>query len=238
MRTPYALLLGLAFPLACERVESDDVLTSGVYAHIDVVADGQGASFVETILKVGGQTSNTFLELSGDDRLEARAGGEAQAMTRRDGVFGALSYTAEFDGDAADTPFEVAFLRAIDDGAPSSAVTLPAPFALTAPAATLRLARGTDDLVVTWEGAGQSDPMELRLSGDCIMTHVQELEDDSGSFTLPAGTLVPPSDDAPSECPLRLTLARARQGTLDGGYGKGGRIEASQERVVEFASTP
>ena len=54
------LLLGL---VACESVDSTAVTTAGVYADITAMADGSGSTRTTAILKVGGATSNTYLDL-------------------------------------------------------------------------------------------------------------------------------------------------------------------------------
>src|SRR6187399_1447419 len=82
--------------LACtETVESTDVRTSGVYPEFRVVADGSGSSQVSARLKVGGNDSNTFLDLKDDDRIEVTVGEE----TRRLEETGSHSYTAIFPTD-------------------------------------------------------------------------------------------------------------------------------------------
>ncbi|MEO8181828.1 MAG: hypothetical protein ABI895_23590, partial [Deltaproteobacteria bacterium] len=85
---------------ACtESVESTDVRTSGVYPEFQVVADGSGSSSASARLEVGGNDSNTFLDLRGSDLLEVSAGGQTQRMTSG----GDHSYSARFPFDAAGT---------------------------------------------------------------------------------------------------------------------------------------
>src|SRR4030095_9550092 len=91
-----------------QEVESTDVRTSGVYPVIDVTADGSGSTRVQVKLKVGGSASNTFLELTGEDRLTATAGG----VTKDLDATGSVTYSATFPGEGAG-----AYVIAVSSGA-------------------------------------------------------------------------------------------------------------------------
>lgn len=232
------LLGGLAtFNLACETVESEDVLTSGVFAGIEVTADGSGNSLVTTRLKVGGGNSNTFLDLSGDDKLEASSGDETLVMKKDKGLFNDIKYTAEFEGDAEDKAFAVAFLRTIDDGAPSSTVTLPAPFALTGPDEGTSFSRA-EAITITWDNAGKADTMRVSASGDCIHVFSQDVDGDPGSFTIAAGSLDELDSEEPATCEINVSVRRVRSGSLDPAYGEGGSVTAEVVRARTLTSAP
>src|SRR3569832_2813747 len=73
----------LALPALCactESVESTDVRTTGVYPEFQIVADGSGTTNASARLKVGGNDSNTFLDLQGSDVLEVSAKRQTQRM--------------------------------------------------------------------------------------------------------------------------------------------------------------
>src|SRR6187549_863202 len=77
----WALLTLPLAALACtETVESSDIRTSGVYPEFRVVADGSGTSEASARLKVGGNDSNTFLDLQAGDRIEVSANGETRVL--------------------------------------------------------------------------------------------------------------------------------------------------------------
>jgi hypothetical protein len=102
-----SLVLFTGLAAGCrQEVESTDVRTSGVYPVIDVLAEGTGSSRVQVKLKVGGPVSNTFLELTGDDRLTATGGG----VTRDLDSSGTVSYAATFATEAAG-PFVIGLNR-------------------------------------------------------------------------------------------------------------------------------
>ena len=119
--------------VACESVESKDVGTDAMSAQIEVISADGASTRVNTTLRVGGLTSNTYVQLTGDDQLTADDGtGPIEMSYLSIGDY--WTYIADFSVAAADTNFAVALVRSLDDGAPSSTATLPAPFDLTAPA--------------------------------------------------------------------------------------------------------
>src|SRR5688500_2218758 len=181
-------LAAIASLAGCATVESEDVATSGVYADIKASADGSGVTQVRASLRVGGGTSNTFLDLSGDDRLETTHGQDTQSMAREE-LLGAVSYVTSFPVEAADSQFVVAFHRTIDEGAPSSTAVLPAPFAISAPAAETTFSR-TSDVTVTWSPSATGDAMTWVANGDCVAMRLGNIAGDPGSLVIPAGTFV------------------------------------------------
>jgi hypothetical protein len=102
MRTMIAAVSLLAFGCT-ESVESNDVRTSGVYPEIAVTATGNGSSQVRVRLKVGGNNSNTFLDLSGMDRLEATVGDDTNVLDETSSD----TYTTTFPTDAEGTEFTI-----------------------------------------------------------------------------------------------------------------------------------
>jgi hypothetical protein len=112
MRMIIAAVSLLAFGCT-ESVESNDVRTSGVYPEITVTGTGNGSSTVSVRLKVGGSDSNTFLDLTGDDKLQATVDDTTKTL---DGS--GNTYQTTFPTDAEGTEFTIAFLRGdMDDDA-------------------------------------------------------------------------------------------------------------------------
>ncbi len=222
--------------LACENVDSSDVMTSGVYADINATADGSGHTLVQTSLRVGGAHSNTFLDLVDDDKLTVSQGDDVQQMERQS-LFAKVWYEKSFAVDAADTPFTIAFTRTVDQGAPNSSLTLPAPFEISAPAEDAHFSRMSDDIVVSWDPAGSTDSMRLSLDGNCIRILQKDLSGDDGQYTIAHDDIELSSDaDEGTSCTLTLTLQRRRVGQLDPGYGEGGQITGMQTRTIEIQS--
>ena len=217
--------------LACtESVESTDVKTSGIYPEIEVVASGSGNSKVTVKLKVGGDDSNTFLDLTGDDTLEATADGETRTLDQSGN-----SYSASFAVDAEGTEFTIAFLRGEDDdSAPESTVVMPAPFELTLGAT--EASRADDALEYTWDPAGDDD-MEWHLDGDCVQLDSGSTPDD-GANELAAGEIETFDSDKDKSCTVELELTRAQGGNIDPAFTEGGSIVAKHVRSDSFTSTP
>jgi hypothetical protein len=217
--------------LACtESVESTDVRTTGIYPEIEVTADGGGNSSVEVRLKVGGNKSNTFLELKGDDTLEVTVEGETKTMEQSGN-----SYKARFDVDAEGTEFTIAFLRSdADESAPASTVRLPAPFEMMV--GTREASRASDDVEYTWEPPGSGD-MDWKLDGDCVQLDSGSTPDD-GMNTLTADSIETFESDAEETCTVEIELTRSRGGEIDDAFTEGGRIVARQVRSDSFTSTP
>jgi hypothetical protein len=222
---PVALLA-----LACtESVESTDIKTTGIYPEIEVVATGNGRSKVTVKLKVGGDDSNTFLDLTGGDTLEATADGETKTLDQSGN-----SYSATFDVDAEGTEFTIAFLREDDESAPESTVVMPAPFDLTLGAS--EASRADDALEYTWEPSGEGD-MDWHLNGDCVQLDSGSTPDD-GANELSAGEIETFDSDKDKSCTVELELTRAQGGDIDSAFTEGGSIVAKHVRSDSFTSTP
>lgn len=232
--TPLVLLSPL---VACASVESKDTLTDGLFAELTAIADGTGATRAQATLKVGGSTSNTYVELVQDDVLTVTAGELTETLLVTSiGDF--FTYIADLDVDAADTPLAFAFTRSVDAGAPESTASLPSPFTVTGPNADAVFAHGADPLVVTWGDAGSTDAMQVKVSGDCIFDHVVAVEGDPGTVTIEPGTLRPIDEETPGACAAKVMVERRRDGALDAGFGEGGVIYAAQSREVGIRLDP
>jgi hypothetical protein len=236
---PWLLLAGPVLLAGCtETVESTDVRTSGIYPEIEVVGDGTGRSVVTVELKVGGDDSNTYLELEGSDRLEATAGGETKTLTGS-----GSRYRATFDVDGAGTRFVIAFLRGSDDDdAPSSIATLPDPFRVSSDLSEASRALQVD-VPFRWEPAGDEDDededseMYWFIEGRCILDEDGETPDD-GEAVIPSEQIQTLMSNANAACEVDLALSRRQSGELDRAFTEGGRIIASQRRNTTFISSP
>lgn len=223
------LLLGVILLGCSEEVESTDVRTTGVYPEFTVTATGNGSSRVEARLKVGGNNSNTFLDLTGGDTLEVTVDGETKTLDGND-----ETYSATFDVDAGGTEFIFAFLRDGDDDAPMSVVELPEPFEMEV--TTAEAQRTVDDVELTWEPEGPGD-VDVHVDGDCFFFHAGDTPDD-GAHSVAAEDLVGPGDDDGEECTGTVELTRNERGTIDDAFTEGGEIVARHVRRDTFKSLP
>ena len=239
MRSIGLALLACAALGGCLSVDSADVATRGLYADLAVEARGDGQSLVSAELRVGGDLSNVCVDLSAGDRLVASEGPVSWTMGRHQDLLGRIWYEAILPTDAEGTEVRVDFERPPDLGAsaPDSAVTLPAGFAIGAPAPGTSHSRATA-LTVTWQ-PGRPDPMQLEVSGFCIAPALLAVPPWAVSVTIGASQLRPLDGTPPGDsCEVDLVLVRSRAGRVDPAYGKGGEFEARQIRGVTIVSTP
>ncbi len=228
----WTLLLLPLTALACtETVESSDVRTSGIFPEFRVVADGSGATQVSARLKVGGNDSNTYLDLQSGDRIEVSAGGVTHTLNETN----AHSYTASFDIDEPGTEFVFAFLRSEqDESAPRSVVTLPDPFALQM--TSTEVSRAGGQVGFSWDPPGSGN-LRWDVDGDCVWDDRGETADD-GSHSLSSDDLRALASRADETCAVQLTLERGRGGSIDSAFSEGGEAVAYQQRVQTFTSMP
>lgn len=223
--------------VACESVESKDIGTDAMSAQIEVISADGASTRVHTTLRVGGLTSNTYVELTGDDQLTADDGSGAIEMSYLS-IGDYWTYIADFSVAAADTPFTVALVRSLDGGAPASTASLTAPFALTAPAEATVFSRASDPITVTWDSSGTDDSMVVRLSSDCTLSATQEVAGDPGTYTFEVGSYEVADGSEAESCEGTLTVERRRAGVLDEAFGEGGEVYAAHRREVKIRLDP
>lgn len=224
----------------CTDLSSSDIKTSGINASLGVTANGNGSTVVGAQLHVGNSLTD-YVELESGDALTARVADDTETLSESK-LLGIINYSASFtDHDAPGSVYTIALERgAADTSAPASSCTLPAAFAITAPADAQTFSRAGDDIVVGYSGSGESDPLSWSASGDCVQVTGATLPSDTGTFTLPKGTLTSSasqSDAGPVSCQVTITVSRTRAGTLDPAYGGGG-IACRQDRSFTFTSAP
>src|ERR1041384_7124397 len=98
--------------VACskETTSSSNIKTGGIAALIDVYADNDTTATVHVELKVGGSSSNTYVDLEGGDELKATVGDVTKTLPASDtGI-----YEATFSGVEEDTEFSVTLERPDD----------------------------------------------------------------------------------------------------------------------------
>ena len=228
----FAVLPAALLALGCtESVESTDVKTTGIYPEIEVVSSNGTSSKVTVWLKVGGDDSNTYLDLKGEDTLEASVDGETKTLDQSGD-----SYSASFDTAAEGAEFTIAFLRGEDDdSAPASVVTMPAPFELEL--ATTEASRADDDVEYTWDPPGDGGELDWHLNGECVKLDSGSTPDD-GMNVLAAGEIETFDSDKEESCTVELEVSRNQSGDIDSAFTEGGRIVAKQIRDGSFTSNP
>lgn len=212
---------------ACESIESADLDTSGIWADIDIVHNGDGTLDVQAELKTG-QRSNTWLQLTDGDQLHARIDEGDEQRMRGEELLSRFWYETTFDSAPDDALVTVAFTRDEKDDAPSSQVRLPLNFELTAPATNERFVPG-DTIAITWSNES-SDRFKLKAEGDCVETFEKTVSD-NGRFEVAADAFT--RRGAEPSCRISLKASRIRGGQVDSGF-DGGEMRAQQVRTVNF----
>jgi len=229
------LLVFVVALAACTKTDSNDILTSGVYADLAAIGDGTTTD-VSATLFLGEPIHLTYLDLEGDDQLIASHGSDSKTMVESI-VLNMVSHHAEFATSADGDEFAIAFDRSVDAGAPSSVATLPPGFALE-PVAAATQSRASE-LAITWSPAGTGDAMAWQATGDCIELEGSSITGDTGSATIAPNTLKKRmGTNIADQCAVTITVTRSRPGQLDAHYGKGGQISGQQRRSVTFTSAP
>jgi len=213
-----------------ETTSSSNIKTGGIAALIDVYADSDTSATVHVKLVVGGSSSNTYVDLEGNDRLTATAAGKTKTLT----VVDTGIYEASFSGVGEDTEFAVTLERPDDETASDNSGTLPAPYSLSAPPDDL--SRKDDDLDISWDPPSD-DSMELAFDGDCIFPFKKGVPDE-GSYTLRKDSLDSTGGDNPEACDIKLMADRKRDGSADRKFDPESHFVLHQRRSTRFTSKP
>lgn len=215
-----------------ETTSSANIKTGGIAALIDVYADNDTTATIHVELKVGGDSSNTYVDLEGSDKLVATVGGKTKTLTVVDtGV-----YEADFSGVEGGTEFQVTLDRPDDITASENSGTLPDPFTLDEPASDL--SRMSDPLEVTWAPADTGDRMTLNVDGTCIFDYDDDDMSDTGSYTVAAGKLDSTGGDMPETCDLTANVERVKEGAADTVFDPESYFRLHQRRSAKFTSKP
>lgn len=224
---------------AC-KVDSTELKLKDIGADMKVVASAGDTNDVTVYLQEGDiESSLTFLDLKGDDKLFARTGSVEKALERS--VFlGIVGYSAKFNGVGDNPTFTIRFDRGSAAGAPLSSCTMPSPLEITSPAISTKFSRATQDIDVTYSPAGTTDTLRYKLSGSCIKTIDRTIDTtDVGSFRIARSLItLDTGENVPTTCDVTLSVDRYRKGTLDPAFGKGGRIECYQRRERLLQTAP
>lgn len=220
------------FGCSKEVTSSANIKTAGIAALIDVTAESDSLSTVYAELRVGGSSSNTYVDLADGDVLNATDGTSTKEMLAEgDG------YAAEFPTAALDTRFAVTFERADGDNATENSGTMPAPFKIGALPDT-KPSRANDDFTITWDTVDTSSDMVAELNGTCIFSETVDVVGDEGMVLIPKGSLDSTGGDMPKECEITVTLKRSRKGQADPAFDDESWFRLHQVRSASFVSAP
>ena len=239
MKGKFGIWFAISFAAAaCTDVKSEEVTTGGMYLDYTVVTQGEGTgSNVSTLLRVGGLTSTTYVDLSEGDQLSVSVDAE-EAVLSQVSLGVVHSYTQRFEADAEGSEFTLSFDRADQAGAPESIATLPAPFSVTMPEADSAFSRSNDtgEIVVAWDNQGD-DRVNITVHGDCFASYFALDEADTASHTIPLSYFKDNEYDSVSSCTAEIAVERTRAGSVDPEFG-GGQSLGIQRRTVSVLIEP
>lgn len=224
--------------IACTEVKSAEVTTAGMYLDYTVVTQGEGTgSDVSTMLRVGGATSTTYVDLSAGDQLSVLVEDE-EAVLNQLSLGVVHSYQQRFETDTEDGEFVLRFDRVDQTGAPSSLAVLPAPFEITLPVGDDTVSRSveTGELVVSWDNQSD-DSINISVYGDCFASYFALEQSDAGTHTIPLSYFKDNEYDAVSSCSAEVSVERRRTGSVDSEFA-GGSSQGVQLRTVTIQMEP
>jgi len=219
------------FSIACTDVKSSSVNTDGIYLNYSVNTEGEGTgTTANALLRVGGLTSTTYVELEEGDHLYINVLEEDKELSHQ-GLGVIHSYSGEFVSDIVDSEFTLNFERNNLDSAPNSVATLPLGFTLTAPEEDTIISRSDDtaELVITWDNEA-TDTMYIEVEGSCFNYYVAEESSDTGTHSIPA-SYFSENETESDACEATVTVERRKVGVLDPNFGEG-EVFGSQLRTA------
>ncbi len=219
-------LAALTFTTGCHGVDSHEVDTEDIEAHLVVSTDGRGEADIVAELKPIGDGFG-FVDLVGGETLRVRARGLETTLHSR-----WLDYHAELPVDRGGAEFQIRLDRQFGTPAPDSYVELPPGFELYRLPGIYSL--DYDIIPIQWDRVA-NDKMKIEIEGHCIDDFERTLTPgrDDGALIVYPGRLHPRSDWDGSICELEVTAERIRAGRLDRHFADGGII-AKQVRQMRF----
>lgn len=201
-----------------------------MYPEFEALASGNGQTRLRARFKVGGDDSNTYIDVKGEDSLIGTVGKQEKTLKEVDDeLFG-----ADFDEDKGGTAINIALDRGEqDDGAPESTAELPEPFALEL--LSNKIIRRGEPIKFSWAPAAEPGKMNWKLDSDCTFLADGQGIGDDGEFSVPAKEHKQVGKDDEKECKATLIVDRVLNGTVDDVFDDG-EFVAIQRRTVTFTS--
>lgn len=219
--------------LACETMHSSDLETAGIAPVVEFLSAGDGTVEVWAYLLAGGLASNTYLELTGGDRLVARSTGDETSLMGTTGLLRDIMYVGFLQGGVPGTELSVSLLRERHENATDSAATLPANFEVLgfeggSDGRGKPFIVGVDDLPVRWTNSS-NDQISVSVDGVCVYSDLEAEQPDTGRLTLSAASIYAPEGRSGERCTGEVVVRRVRGGQVDRTFDEG-RVTAVQER--------
>lgn len=230
----------------CDEVASEDINSSGIYAEIEVISNGNGTTTVEAQFTTSSSFNSSDIELTGADSLFVTVDGINFTFNKNNGLLEHDTYVSTIPTDEAGKVLTVTLQRQ-GESALNSVVSLPEKFLVSMPSEFSSFSSG-DILTSTWSllTTSLSDGMEIEYDLQCVHAMGGLLSipknanvTDAGLYSVNVDALLAGANiDQSQICSAEITYTRFINGTL-ANYGKGGFIKAKYNRKVNnIAITP
>lgn len=217
------LIVCCVLVVGCTKVKSVDVLTEDLTITLSAQEtegdDAPGIRISGQLMKVIDENSASFtiIELSGGDVLEVDTVDETRVLEKQmlnypvPGIFdNVIQYGTVYPYTDNEIAFTVRFKRGTGEVLEKE-IGFPSSFELLSPTSVDEFSVSADDIVFTWEPvggeAGVNTVLDFRISNgeaSCLDSYIKEDLEDTGSYTIPAGSLVLRGDA--EFCTVKVTV--------------------------------
>jgi hypothetical protein len=221
-----ALFVSVVFiAQGCAVTESENVKTSGIWAHYVIDHHPDERVVAWAVFRVG-QAGGTIINLVGDDSIEVNGEPLTEFM---DAVTGFHWNRAEIAEDMSGS-YDFDFIRA--DETVTTTVVVPDHPTITSPSPGDSVYPG-DNLEVDWVVTTPAHHVNFFVNGPCIQ-YVDELDvEDDGSFVF-SEALQDFDPASPSSCSIDLELRRVANGSAASQF-QGGLTEAKRMDSIDLS---
>lgn len=217
------LAAGFSLTGGCAVVASEDVKTSGMWAHFVAEQHPNNRVIVLASLWVGDR-GGTVIDLTGADRMECNG----VRMTEYVEEFTNIHWTgAEISLDPNDE-YVFSFIRA-DEQVDTTVVIPDVPF-ISDPGPMDVFTVG-EQITVTWDASLPADHVNFFQYGTCIEDKWTFEKPDTGTYTLPA--LEDQNPQNPTSCTFNLQIRRIERGNVNSAF-KDGETEGKGIDIVQL----
>lgn len=207
-------ILAMISIMGCSVTESENVKTSGIWAHYVIEEDETGTLTAFAVLRVGGATG-TIIDLSGGEHMECNG----DVMNEWIEPITNYHWSRVMPDADPERLYDFTFVRT--DEEVTTQVELPYPPIIIDIQPAL-MAEG-DGFTVTWDDSNPEDFVSIQFSGECIETATVYDVPDDGEYVF-TDLVVNPSFIG-TECELDVWVTREVEGDVNPAF-QGGYTEA------------
>lgn len=212
-------LFALSMVAGCSTTSSENVKTSGIWAHFSVDHYPDGEVICWGVLRVGGSTG-TMIDLTGGEHLECNG----STMSEYVEPITEYRWNRAVVTEDVDRLYDFLFVRTDDEI--NTTVEMPMPPYILALDPSDVVYDG-ESLTITWDADYPGDDVDIRVDGTCIDNLSAVAEADNGEYTFPEVLLSVDAID--TACTLEIRVVRVFEDDVNsafqGGYTQANRIE-------------